>query len=135
MKPTLKHPKPKKRPTKSIVRELDVVVSQIVRRRDKKCVICGSTQNPQAGHFIGRRHFAVRWDLTNVHQQCSGCNIGHNSNPIPYTLFIQQKYGEKYPETLDALSREPSLKRNERLDLLAEMKLILDDLPAGGYDE
>ncbi len=129
MKPALKHPKPRKpRPTKSIVKELDTLVSLIVRKRDGRCVVCGSTDNPQAGHFIGRRHYAVRWDLTNVHQQCAGCNIAHNSNPVPYTLFIQHEYGVKYPETLWGMSSLPSPRRNERLALLAELKKIWEGM-------
>jgi hypothetical protein len=124
-------PKKKKAPSKtSITNKLDAVVSKIVRLRDKWCVCCGSTQDPQCGHYIGRRFKATRFDLTNCHRQCAGCNMRHNENHFPYTHFIQRTYGEKYPETLYALSREPAPGRFELLALLDTLTAELKRLEA-----
>jgi hypothetical protein len=126
------NPKKKKAESLStITRRLDILVSRIVRLRDKACVVCGSTQNPQCGHYIGRMFVATRWDLTNCHQQCSGCNMLHESDPIPYTLFIKREFGEKYPETLSALAHQTKvLNRAERLALEVELKDELRKLEA-----
>lgn len=125
---------PKKKKAESlstITNRLDRLVSKIVRLRDSACVICGSTQNPQCGHYIGRMFIATRWDLTNTHQQCAGCNMLHESDPIPYTLFIQREFGSEYPATLSAIAHQTKvLKRAERLELEAELKLELAKLEA-----
>lgn len=126
------NPKKKKAEKLStITNRLDHLTSLIVRKRDKACVICGSTQNPQCGHFISRMFIATRWDLSNCHQQCSGCNMTHEVDPVPYTLFIQREYGDQYPATLSALAHQTKvLKRAERLALEIELKEELRKLEA-----
>ncbi len=126
------NPKKKKAESLStITSRLDKLVSKIVRLRDKACVVCGSTQNPQCGHYIGRMFIATRFDLTNCHQQCSGCNMLHESDPIPYTQFIQREFGVEYPATLSALAHQTKvLKRAERLELEVELKEGLRKLEA-----
>ncbi len=125
---------PKKKKVVSLsglTKKLDTVTSLIVRLRDKRCVVCGSTQDPQCGHYISRRFIATRWDTSNCHQQCAGCNILHNSNPVPYTMFIQNKYGFLYPETLSNLAHHGDpLRRSDRLALLGELTAELKRLEA-----
>jgi hypothetical protein len=126
-------PVPKKKKIRSlsaITRDLDTVVSKIVRLRDKRCVTCGSTDDPQAGHFESRKHFAIRWDLSNVHQQCSECNCYLNGNMVLYYKFIQLQYGWKYPDTLHALARGKAPNRSERMVLLDDLKAKLRELEA-----
>lgn len=123
--------KKKKESLSTITNRLDRLVSKIVRLRDGKCVICGSVQNPQCGHFISRMFIATRFDLSNCHQQCSGCNMTHEVDPVPYTLFIQREYGSEYPATLSALAHQTKvLKRAERLELEEELKEELRKLEA-----
>lgn len=126
------NPKKKKAESLStITNRLDKLVSKIVRMRDKACVVCGSTQNPQCGHYVSRMFIATRWDLSNTHQQCAGCNMTHEVDPVPYTLFIQETYGSEYPATLSALAHQTKvLKRAERLELEIELKEELRKLEA-----
>lgn len=124
---------PKKKKVESlstITNRLDKLVSKIVRLRDQYCVTCGSTQDAQCGHFIPRDMYPTRWDLTNCHRQCSSCNLYQKGNMVVYHAFIRREYGEKYPETLDALSRGPAPKRFERLALEVELKEELRKLEA-----
>ena len=126
-------PVPKKKKVRSlsaITRDLDTVVSKIVRLRDKRCVTCNSTDDPQAGHFESRKHLAIRWDLTNVHQQCSECNCFLNGNMVAYYKFIQRTYGEKYPDLLHELARGKAPNRSERMALLDDLKAKLKELEA-----
>lgn len=68
------------------------------------CVTCGLTSgysnphtNPhgiQVGHYISRAKFILRWDFDNLWPQCSACNRRHEDNPLPFTLFILNKYGQ-----------------------------------------
>ena len=71
-----------KKPTKTaLVKKLDKLFSEYIRRRTGemvKCVTCGSTghwKKMQAGHFMSRRHRATRWHEDNVQCQCVKCNM------------------------------------------------------------
>lgn len=97
---------------KKLVKQLDNLIREILKRGEDKCVCCGKSgigwfhpkDNPyglQVGHYVSRTVYALRWDLRNVHPQCSGCNITHNGDPIPYTRFMLDTYGK---EVLDELT-------------------------------
>ena len=48
----------------------------------------------QAGHFVPKkRGNSVYFLEENVHAQCDSCNLMQDGNLIPYTLFIEAKYG------------------------------------------
>jgi hypothetical protein len=86
-----------------LVAELDKLISIIVRRRDRRCVTCGSDRNLQCSHFYSRRHLAVRFDLRNCHAMCAGCNRRHNTDPSPYLAFLLERYGAEAVEELGRL--------------------------------
>ena len=85
-----------------LVAELDRLTPMIVRRRDRRCVTCGSNRNLQCSHFYSRRHLSVRFDLRNCHAMCAGCNRRHNSDPEPYLAFMRERYG---PDVVEELGR------------------------------
>jgi hypothetical protein len=85
---------------KWLIAELDKYTSIIVRRRDRRCVTCGSRRNLQCSHFYSRRYLAIRFNLVNCNAMCSFCNRRHNSDPFPYVSFMQSKYG---PEAVEGL--------------------------------
>jgi hypothetical protein len=74
---------PKKPTRKGLIKKLDNVFSEYIRRRYAKndiatCVTCGKKDHwkkLQAGHFMSRKHYATRWDEDNVEVQCSACNV------------------------------------------------------------
>lgn len=83
---------------KQLVKELDKLVSSIVRKRDTHCVTCGKYleyDKRQAGHFIPRVVQKTRWDLKNVNVQCQECNVGLGGNLENYKHFIATHYGDK----------------------------------------
>jgi len=86
--------KVKKTSRGALVRKLDKLVSEMVRVRDAKCVVCGSTYMLQAGHLFTRTSYSTRWDLLNVHVQCAGCNFRHNGDAWPYTNWFIETYGK-----------------------------------------
>lgn len=97
---------------KKIVRELDNIIREILKKEDEVCCCCGKKNlgwfhpkdNPyglQVGHYVSRKVYALRWDLRNVAPQCSGCNYQHNNDPVPYTRYMLDKYGK---EVLDELT-------------------------------
>ncbi len=76
-----------------LIAELDRLTSIIVRRRDRRCVTCGTSQGLQCSHFYSRRYLAIRFDLRNCNAMCGTCNRRHNHDPFPYMEFMQEKYG------------------------------------------
>lgn len=78
---------------KKLVTKLDRAVSELVRARDKRCVVCGSTQRLTCGHLFSRVAYSTRWDLLNCHAQCWSCNYKHELDSYPYTKWFLEKYG------------------------------------------
>jgi len=79
-----------------IVKKLDTIVSEIVRKRDKVCVVCGSNFRLTAGHIFSRTSYSTRWDVSsdgNVHCQCLRCNFRHVRDSYPYFNWYQKKFG------------------------------------------
>lgn len=120
--------KPKRVPAstrrKRLIKQLDEVCSLYVRKRDGRCVTCGSIDQPQCGHLVSRACYALRWDERNVHQQCAGCNLRHEFRPEIYTAWYIAEYGLPEYEKLYADSIAPR-KWNE-----VELRTRLDEITA-----
>lgn len=86
-----------------LVAELDRLTSVIVRRRDRRCVTCGTARRLQCSHFFSRRHLATRFDLRNCNAMCDDCNRRHNADPGPYLRFMTECYGAEAVEELEEL--------------------------------
>lgn len=93
--------------------KLDKLFSEYIRLRDTDengygtCIDCGRSapyDELDAGHFVGRRHLATRWDETNVHAQHRYCNRFLNGRQYEYGKAIDEKYGEGYADQLVQLS-------------------------------
>lgn len=86
-----------------LVAELDKYTSLVVRRRDRRCVTCGTGRDLQCSHFYSRRHLVIRFNLINCNAMCGFCNRRHNRDPFPYMSYMQAKYGPEAVEELNAL--------------------------------
>jgi 5-methylcytosine-specific restriction endonuclease McrA len=86
---------------KSLHKKAWKLMSLYVRKRDGRCVTCGSTSNLQAGHFF---HGALDFDFQNISTQCSGCNKYKHGNLIKYAIYLQKKYGYDIVEELERKS-------------------------------
>ena len=86
-----------------LVAELDRYTSLIVRRRDGRCVTCGTLQRLQCSHFYSRRYLSMRFDLRNCNAMCAGCNRRHNRDRRPYERYMLKKYGPGVVADLDSL--------------------------------
>ena len=69
--------KAKTKSIKQLRKIADDLVSQVVRLRDRRCMICGETENLQAHHFIVTKGASTkhRWDLRNLITLCYPCHI------------------------------------------------------------
>tara|TARA_R110000851_G_scaffold162637_1_gene306514 strand:- start:13910 stop:14302 length:393 start_codon:yes stop_codon:yes gene_type:complete len=90
-------PKIAKKPSRSkLVKKLDTVFSQYIRLSNADnngyctCITCNKIffwKEIQAGHFMSRKHYSIRWDERNVKPQCVACNV--------YRYGEQYKYSKK----------------------------------------
>ena len=85
-----------------LVAELDRLTSLAVRRRDRRCVTCGSARGLQCSHFYSRRYMVTRFDLRNCNSMCVECNRRHNVDPTPYLRFMNERYGPDVVAELNA---------------------------------
>lgn len=101
---------PKKPSRKLLVKKLDAIFSEYIRRRYAKneiatCVTCGKKDHwkkLQAGHFMSRKHYSTRWDEDNVEVQCSACNVFRYGEQYLFAKYL----GNKKADRLLAKSRE-----------------------------
>ncbi len=82
-----------------ITKKLDDIVSEIVRERNKRCVMCGSVTKLGNGHVFSRRSNSLRWDIRpdgNCHTQCWKHNYLHSiRDPYAYYQWYIEKFGKK----------------------------------------
>jgi Bacteriophage Lambda NinG protein len=119
-----------------LIKELDRLTSLIVRKRDGKCLTCGSTESLECSHFYKRRFHSTRWSLDNCHAQCSRCNQLHNVKPFPYLFALQEKIGKD--AVLELLALRDSGKHftdAELQGLISEYKVILKNTQGGNFSD
>jgi hypothetical protein len=112
---------PKKKPTRSqLVKKLDTLFSQYIRKKnaDKNgnctCCTCGNVmpwKEIQAGHFMSRKHYSIRWDERNVHPQCVACNVFRYGEQYKYSIFL----GKELADLLYLQSKEVKKYTNDEL--------------------
>ncbi len=108
-----------------LVAELDRYTSLIVRRRDGRCMTCGSVQRLQCSHFYSRRYLSVRFDLRNCNAMCAGCNRTHNRDRRPYERYMRKAYRPKVMAELDGLRMSLGKVTDEELgEMLSQYKAI-----------
>lgn len=101
-----------KKPTRSkLIKKLDFIFSQYIRKKnaDKNgnctCCTCGKVlhwKEIQAGHFMSRKHYSIRWDERNVHPQCVACNVFRYGEQYKYSIFL----GKELSDVLYLQSKE-----------------------------
>ena len=93
------------------IKKLDRVFSKYIRLRDRvdgdfcKCCTCGRVKHwkeMDAGHFINRRYYGVRFDERNVHAQCRYCNRFNEGEQAKYAEFLKKKCGPDIADILNA---------------------------------
>ena len=102
-----------KKPQKPLEPKIDVEqarINKIVRERDadKPCISCGKKMEEwelNAGHFHSRNQCPkLRYDLDNIHGQCSGCNSKMTEDPkIPanYRKNLLERIGAERVARID----------------------------------
>lgn len=117
-------PLTKKPNRKLLVKKLDTIFSEYIRRRYAKndiaqCVTCGKKDHwkkLQAGHFMSRKHYSTRWDETNVQVQCNACNVFRYGEQYKFSLYL----GADVSEELHRKSRQIEKFSNADLVMMYE---------------
>lgn len=102
------------RSRKSLIKEADRVFSLYIRKRGSTfgynhCYTCPTyipIEELQAGHFINRRFFNVRWHPLNVWPQCNTCNVEKHGNLVKYKAKLIAQFSELAIDALYDLSHE-----------------------------
>ena len=135
------HPKPKparkvktKKPVVkvssrgSLIKTAHSIMRDIVLDRDLRCVCPppakGHSGARQAGHLIKSTKGKIRFDLMNVHEQCSACNGRHNNYEHYYVDWFISKFGADEYHRLCADAEGVGLKTYELEELIAQLKEI-----------
>lgn len=115
----LKHAEDKKRVKRRSdwLANLQTLVNQyVIHVRDvgKGCCTCGTTNTDikyDAGHCFTRgARSELRFELTNIHKQCSiQCNVQHSGRQGEHKEFIRKAYGNDHLLLLEDRTRWPSL--------------------------
>lgn len=83
----------------AVIKRVHALMREIVLDRDKGCVTPppekGHSPIRQAGHLIKSTKGNVRWDLWNVHEQCSSCNKRHNEQEHYYVAWFLKTFGQQ----------------------------------------
>lgn len=96
---------------KSVIEDLDEVVSKIVRMKYANtkgivdCYTCswsGNWKHLDCGHFISRSKLWLRWDFRNLRPQCKKCNQMLYGN----VAVFSEKLNDEFPGVVDQLIEE-----------------------------
>ena len=121
-------PKPKKKKkssTQKLVADLDDLVRAILKYDSPFCCCCGQYNGVlQVGHYIPRGKRWTRWNLDNCWRQCGGCNMYHNHNPGPYTIFLLKQIG---PDELSRVIELSGSNEKQSVGFLTTLKTGLEE--------
>ncbi len=134
--------KPKDRPKKRYpaISALDKAFSLYVRKRDSmafnglafRCITCGQVkpyEQADAGHYLGRQFYAVRWNPVNVQSQCRYDNRFNEGLKANFRDALIEKYGLGEVMKLEAMhkqGRKP--KPFECAEIMINIKIMMQEL-------
>lgn len=102
------------------------LVNKYARLRDQYergyvCCTCGHTTGQMdGGHFLPTSSYSpIRYNTNQIHQQCKRCNQYNGGMRAEYAVFMTQKYGKEYVESLEAFKGV-----QRRYDVVYYQKLI-----------
>lgn len=111
----------------ALIKKAHAIMREIVIDRDGGCVCPppeqGHSSILQAGHIIKSTKSGVRFDLYNVHCQCSSCNGRHVHYEHYYVDWFLKKFGETEKIRIGKDS-DDGLKNYEIQEITAQLSLI-----------
>lgn len=105
-----------------------VQVHAFVRERDKglPCISCGVQWNEtfQAGHFFkAETYTTLKFNLENIHGQCTRCNLRLDGNVQNYSLNLPKRIGqEKFNQLIKLAEIDKQSSKVWNLENLKEIR-------------
>ena len=68
------------------------------------CYTCGNPKEItelDTGHYIGRGHYATRWDENNLKPQCKKCNMYRHGEPAKFRARLLVDLGKEKLEEME----------------------------------
>ena len=126
-----------KQKTKGIIRTSDLkkevqkVVNKYIRLRDAKslCISCQKKPIEHAGHYISQGSSgALRYEVDNLHGQCSACNVWLHGHLLEYRIHLVEKIGSDRVEWLEEHRRDIKKWTREELErvMVYFKKMVMD---------
>ena len=130
----------KKPKRKTIIKKLDAIFSEYVRRKhaDKngivKCYTCNKKaywkgEGMQNGHFISRSSRILRWREDNCRPQCYACNCMRYGQAYIFGANLNKEFGFNKAEEL-LIESKKIIKQSDQdlLDLIDDYKQKVESL-------
>jgi len=103
--------------------QCDKLFSQLIRKRDKRCLKCGTDKNLQCAHVLSRDYMATRCDPLNAITLCGRCHIwakdAWHKDPIGIARWFEAKWPGRYDAIKEKL-RTGQLKQKVDWDAVYE---------------
>lgn len=121
---------------KSLVRQADKAFGDYIKERDNHvCVTCGAEDHMDCGHLFTRAAYSTRWAEQNAFAQCRGCNLRHEYDPGPLTIYFLRMFGKDAYENLHRVHKTTVKYHDDDLQkiidryrcLLANLRLARDN--------
>ena len=125
---------------KSLIKKLDAIFSEYIRRKysDKngivKCYTCNKKaywkgEGMQNGHFISRASRILRWREDNCRVQCYACNVMRYGQNYIFGANLNKEYGYNKADELLIESKKIIRQTDQDLvDLINEYKQKVNNL-------
>lgn len=127
-------PVPKEYNLSDLISRCDYLFSRYIRQNEKdkngdvKCYTCGAKhhwKNIQAGHYVPRIVYAVRWDIFNVRPQCDSCNSFKQGNLVIYSSKLLKENPEEMARLLKAKRTIFKLTKSDLVELGRSLEKML----------
>jgi hypothetical protein len=131
---------PKKLTRTKLIKKLDAIFSEYIRRKyaDKngivKCYTCNKRaywkgEGMQNGHFISRSSRILRWNEQNCRPQCYACNCMRYGQNYIFAMNLNKEYGYDIAAELLQKSRQLIKQTDYELeDLIKRYKDFVDKM-------
>lgn len=101
-----------------------------------RCISCGVFGNYKsfdAGHYIPRKHYGVRYDPRNVWPQCKKCNDWLGGNHAKYEDALLKKLGPvELQELKDNKDKAPKFLKEFMINVIIESRIKIKELEQNG---
>lgn len=98
------------------------VVNKYARLRDAKlgCISCSTGKADEGGHYLSvGANSAIRFNLDNIHGQCTSCNRWKHGNSIEYRIALVKKIGLERVEWLEEHRKDVKKWMRDELENIA----------------